>query len=148
MKPPRTPLALGDDDPPEYDAARDGPITDSYYIPAMQHDVKKLDKKVNDGFKLNEVKTVVGIVVASIGTAFAVFFTMESRGQTRQDAGLAPVVDRVAKVEARQDRLELGVQEILVRTVRTEIMTELALKDQKIKLPPPVVLPVLPDGGR
>ncbi len=141
---------LGGEDPPDYDSDRDGPITGSWYIPAMAGDVKKLDKKVNKEFKLNEVKTVVGIVVASVATAFGVFFALESRGQARVDGGLAPVVERVARNETKTEHLERAVQESALRTARIEVMMELMLKDQRIKPPPPVVLPMpvsALDGG-
>ena len=74
------------------------PITGSYLVPASMKDVKTLRADVDAGFKLNEIKTVVAIVVASLGIIFGAWRVVLSEAHAQTDAGIAPATEKLRVV--------------------------------------------------
>jgi hypothetical protein len=100
--------------------------------------VVKRDLKI--ALNLNEVKTVLAILVA----VFGAFFTLESRGQTNAATIVAPVAAQTAQNTADIRKLEGAVQSQAVEIGRQTVMLENLSKERGLPVPPRVAL----DGGQ
>lgn len=99
--------------------------------------------------RLDSLRMLVGSIVGAIAIAFVVFFTLDSRAESK-DAGVAAQAAKDLSVETRRnDKQDAQIEkqgETLQRTAmkvdRLELMAEMQLRAQGIRPPPKL------DGGR
>ncbi len=77
-------------------------------------DVKQLKAEVAKGFRLNEVTTIVAIVVASIGTSFGAYRVVLGEARAQTDAGIEPLTHRVATLEQNQSAVMTELRELRI----------------------------------
>lgn len=94
------------------------------------------------GAKLTAAISGLSVAMA-LGTAWAVFHTLEARAQERVDAGLAPMAKRVEVLEQDQRHLREDVHEVQVdiRALYKAVTT--GQRQERLEQPPPPK-----DGGQ
>ncbi len=111
--------------PSEEEQAKE-PITGSYLIPATQRDVRAIRAEVTRGFQLNEVKTVVAIVVASLGIIFGAWRVVLAEAHAQTDAGITPVAERFRVVAE-----DLAAHKKEEAEARAAVLRKLEKQDEK-----------------
>lgn len=149
---PRPPI-IGEDEHP----------SGSHLIPATLFDVKEAKKtaeavaesKASDAKQeitkyvaAADVKWFVATMAGVAVAAVVLVGWFDARGQTRVDAGVAPVVSDVADVKKRLDHVEVAVQQEALEHARQSVMLEMLTKDRGMVPPPPAPKVLLPDGGQ
>ncbi len=96
--------------------------------------------------KLNEMKTVIAIVVASLGVILGAWRVVISEAKAQTDAGMAPVVARVVVLEQQQQQVRADVHEVQV-DIR-ELYRVVQTGARSVRLETPAPSPAPKDGGQ
>lgn len=124
----------------------DEPITGSYLIPATVKDLKNLRAEVDKGLKVNELKTVTGIVVVALGIIFGAWRVVLGEARAQTDAGMAPIEKRVVVLEQNQAAVMTEVRELRLDLREAYKAQRYDRPSARLEQPPPPLLPA--DGGR
>lgn len=84
-----------------------------------------------------------GVVLATVTVTVSTL----AWGKGQIDAGVAPVEQRMSKMESRQDASDAKQQQAALEQVRLVTMVENLSKDRGLPVPAPAPKVLLPDGG-
>lgn len=106
--------------------------------PATAHELRMLKEATQKSYTIKDVWWFLGALAAVVvATAWA-----QDKVQSKVDAGVSPIGERVTRAELRIEKVEAAQQKAALEDVRQSTMLEMLVVKARMEPPPKV------DGGK